>query len=321
MRETARPDRWRGRPATGVPTLDASREANRRRLTMRTFSDKPKSPQQTRSVWSGKHHRWHFGHSREVTPILRSHRMINNQTPQTDSSGSSHQAPETFKDMTGKVDTSQPDEKMRAEISGKGEPENKTNASVPTIDGDVAATPPRLTKKTVSSPIPSACGGFWWEIQWELDKKTTKGGWVVQKVELEYDVKDCSDKPFDAEQTGGLNPGWYPLWEAWQIHKDQQVTAQVEGGDIYDDIFGTLGYGKNTHGSVIVKGTAEFYEGLTLPSSFKLTNDPPASGLPSTKSAPTLSGGTGAVLHNLKATWNCGCNDNTTTMDTKIDTA
>jgi hypothetical protein len=71
----------------------------------------------------------------------------------------------------------------------------------------------------VAGPVGSDCGGFDWTVQWQLDKKTTKGGWVVQKVELLFDVKDCANKAVDSEKAGGLQASWYPLWEAWQINK------------------------------------------------------------------------------------------------------
>jgi hypothetical protein len=204
------------------------------------------------------------------------------------------------------------------EMSGNGGPGTKPDAGVPG-GGGASAAPPKLSKKTVSGPTAGDCGGFNWVVQWELDKKTTKGGWVVQKVELPYDVKDCSDKAVDPTKVGGLQPSWYPLWEAWQINKDQQVTTYAEGGDVVDDTYASPG-GSNTKGTVKVKGTAEFYDGLTLPSSLKVTNKPPTGILPASKSAPTLSGGTGAISHDLNATWDCCSKDKTATNKTKIET-
>ena len=220
---------------------------------------------------------------------------------------------------TGKPPVPLPDEPPWIEMSGNGGPGSKPSGTVPLGGGASAATPPKLNKKTVSGPTDSDCGGFNWAIQWVLDKKTTKGGWVVQKVELPYNVTACDNKAVDPSKVSGLKPSWYPLWEAWQINKDQQVTTYAEGGDVYDDTYASSGPGSDTKGSVMVRGTAEFYDGLTLPSSFKVTNKPPTGILPATNSAPTLSGGTGTLSHNLKATWNC-CSKDKTATKTKIET-
>ncbi len=163
------------------------------------------------------------------------------------------------------------------------------------------SSPPVLKKRTVTGPTNQDCGGFSWVVQWELDQPTTKGGWVVQKVELDSKITDCSGNA----KSGGLDPAWYPLWEAWEIHKNQKVTTYAEGGDVIDDTYGQGPVGDNTKGSISVLGTAEFYDGLALPSSFKVTNKAPTWILPATNSNPSLSGGTGSLAHNLTAKWNC----------------
>ncbi len=175
-----------------------------------------------------------------------------------------------------------------------------------------AAAAPKLTKKTVRGPTAADCGGFQWVVQWQLDRATTLGGWVVQKVELPHDVKDCAGKAVDPGTAGGLDPSWYPVWEAWPINKGQKVTTYAEGGDKDDDTYGSRGPGSATKGTLEVKGTAEFYDGLTLPPDFKVANAAPTWILPATKTAPSLAGGTGAISHNLKATWDCCGADKTT---------
>jgi hypothetical protein len=204
-------------------------------------------------------------------------------------------------------------------ICGNGGPGAKLDAGVGGSGSGAAATLPKLTKKTVTPLTKGDCGKSDWIVQWELDKKTTNGGWIVQKVELPYDVKDCSDKAVDPTKRNGPQPRKFPFWEAWQIHKNQQVTTFAEGGDVNDDDFELVSPGSDTKGSITVQGTVEFYEGLTLPGSFRVTNQPPAYSLPSTKSAPTLSGGTGAISHTLKATWDCCSKDKTATKKTTAD--
>ena len=157
-------------------------------------------------------------------------------------------------------------------------------------------------------------------MQWQLNNKTSKGGWVVQKMELLYHVNDCSNKPVDPTKVGGLKPSWHPYWEAWQINKDQKVTTYAEKGDLEYDTFAQCSPGADTKGTMTQKGTAEFYEGLTLPSTFKVTNKTPGWILPMTTAAPTLSGGTGSISHELKATWDCCSKDKTATKQTTIAT-
>jgi hypothetical protein len=175
-----------------------------------------------------------------------------------------------------------------------------------------AAAIPMLTKSTVKGPTAGDCGMFGWTVQWKLTQKTTKGGWVVQKVELARDVKDSAGKALGPQATPNvLNPAWYPVWEAWQIHRDQDVTTYAEGGDVDDDTYGS-GQAPNTKGTLKVTGTAQFYEGLTLPAAFKVTNKAPTWILPATSSAPALAGGTGTLAHNVTATWDCSGTDKTT---------
>ncbi len=223
--------------------------------------------------------------------------------------------PEAPLQTTGKWG-SLPEEGPWEPMTGNGGPATPNPATGTTPKTTATTASPKLTKKTVSGPTAGDCGGFKWVCQWELDRNTTKGGWVVQKVELPYEVKDCSDKAVDPTKVGGLQPSWYPLWEAWQIHKGQKVTTYAEGGDTEDDTYANSGYSTSTKGSVTVKGTAEFYDGLTLPSAFKVTNKPPTGILPATKASPTLSGGTGGISHDLKATWDCCSKDKTTKIET-----
>jgi hypothetical protein len=198
-------------------------------------------------------------------------------------------------------------------ITGNGGPDAGTKPAVPATPAP--APPPKLTKKS-NPATASDCGGFSWVVQWELDKVTTKGGWVVQKVEVPNAVKDCDGKAIDLETTGGLRPSWYPLWEAWQINRGQKVTTYAETGDTADDTYGSIGYGAKSKGSFTVKGTPEFYDGLSLPSEFKVTNKAPSWILPSTMTAPTLTGGTGPISHSLTATWDCCGADKTTKIVT-----
>jgi Domain of unknown function (DUF4157) len=175
---------------------------------------------------------------------------------------------------------------------------------------------PKLTQKTVSGKAPKGgnCGEFSWTVQWILDNPSPSGGWVVQKVNVNRDVKDC--KGNNVPVSSGLNPAWYPIWEAWQINKGQKVTTYAETGDLDDDGYGSNSQGDGTKGKMEVIGKAEFYEGLTLPPSFKVTNKAPAWILPVTTTDPNLKGGSGGIGHNLTAAWDCCGADKSTKLTT-----
>jgi len=179
----------------------------------------------------------------------------------------------------------------------------------------VAAPPPKLSKTVVSGPTPRDCGGWKWVVQWKLDKPTKTGGWVVQRVDATRDVKDDKDKPVPV--TNGWDPSWTPYWEGWKINAGQSITTYAETGDVEDDTYAGTAGGVNTRGTFTMRGRAEFYEGATLPATMKPTNSAPAWILPFTKTDPSLAGGTGAIDHDLTATWDCTTANKSTTITTK----
>ena len=177
-----------------------------------------------------------------------------------------------------------------------------------------APTPatPTLTKSTVSGPTPSNCGGFSWGVQWSINNASTlTNGWVVQKVDEKRGIKYCNGK-------NKKNPSWYrpsPFWEAWQVRGGRVYvgrTKSLHNADTFSE-----NSHANTKGTIKILGTAEYYDGLTLPTSFKVTNKAPAMSLPMTRSKQTLSGGTGSLAHNLTATWDCCTSNKNTKLTTK----
>lgn len=192
-------------------------------------------------------------------------------------------------------------------------PAPATPAPVPAAT-TAPATPPKLTKSEVSAPAARDCGGWNWVIQWKLDKPTTVGGWVVQRVDAARDVKDAKGKAVPV--TNGWNPKWTPYWEGWEINANQSVTTYAETGDLEDDTYAGTAGGASTKGTFTMRGRAEFYEGAKLPKSMKPTNKAPAWILPFTKTDPKLKGGTGAISHDLTAKWDCTGADTTTTITT-----
>jgi len=178
-------------------------------------------------------------------------------------------------------------------------------------------------------------------VQWQLDKASEKGGWIVQRVDFKVDARELDTskgmlnsamravgakptKAYDLPGKLGVDPAWLTrYWEAWPVKADQSVTTYAKGGDREDDTYAFPSFGPNSRGTVGSVGQAEFHEGLTLPAQFAVTNAAPAWILPITRSQPKLKGGTGAIPHTLSAKWDsiktdaAGKADETTTITTK----
>ncbi len=182
-------------------------------------------------------------------------------------------------------------------------------------DDDEPAAKPTLSFSTVVGPNAFDCGGFRWGAQWSVNGATdTTNGWVVQKVEINVNVKDADDNDVDIAAKGSLNTSWYPLWEAWQVREGVVYIGRLKSTH-NADTYGSPAVGEGTKGSLQVKGTAEYYDDLTLPASFTVSSAAPTWALPATKSTPTLTGGTGSLDHSLTATWDCTTGtDKTTTI-------
>ena len=87
----------------------------------------------------------------------------------------------------------------------------------------------------------------------------------MQGVETAFDVKDDKGTKVDVKAKSGVDPANWPLWELWEVNKNQKVTTYAEGGDTADDTYGMPTMGAKTKGSITIKGAAEFYEGLARP--------------------------------------------------------
>ncbi|HWW61532.1 MAG TPA: hypothetical protein VN181_09205 [Thermoanaerobaculia bacterium] len=151
------------------------------------------------------------------------------------------------------------------------------------------------------------CGAFRWVTQWKLGSRSLKGGWVVQHVAgFAHNITICGEdhKPFTPTNESFWEPSSFPFWEAWRVDEGENVTKDAVRGDREDDSYSPLG-APNTEGSLTISARSEFYEGLTLPPAFRVDAKSPARDLPTTRSNPSLSGGTGAVAHNVRASWNC----------------
>jgi hypothetical protein len=104
---------------------------------------------------------------------------------------------------------------------------------------------------------------------WNLSKKSKSGGQIVQEIT----TTDKSGKQTDH------------YWEAWPVDKGKQSTRYVDKGlySDYDDAF------SNNAPGTTVKASARYYDGLTLPDTFKVGGDPSSGILYSTTEDPHLS--------------------------------
>ncbi len=170
--------------------------------------------------------------------------------------------------------------------------------------------PTSLTKTTVAGPTGSASGGWDWTVQWKLSNPSPAGGWVIQRVNVSGTVTGSG---------GNVATGWesyVPYWEAWKINAGKTITTYAEGGDVMDDTFSNPGYSADTKGNLTEAGTAVFYEGQALPSSFSVRTGHPAGILPVATADPGLSGGTSPLTHNLTARWDPAGGSTATTITT-----
>jgi hypothetical protein len=205
--------------------------------------------------------------------------------------------------LSGKMGASPPSETESPPITGRRSaepPPRLTKSTVAETGGGVAATGTGF--KTVHPAKGLKNGSFSWTVQWELDKPSTAGGWIVQGVSTNFDVKNAGGTKVEPS-TKGVDTSWWPMWEAWKVNPGQKVTTYAQDGDLDDDTYGMPSMGDHTKGEIKVNGTAEFYEGLTLPPAFKVTNQAPAWVLPMSKTSQTLAGGTGPIDHSIVATW------------------
>jgi RHS repeat-associated protein len=164
------------------------------------------------------------------------------------------------------------------------------------------------------------CGEYWWEIAWRIGPATanTKGGWVIQEVNISWDVYDrrgLSVEPISAK--GKKNPQHY--WEAWYIPANTdrpQNTRWTPYGNAPDIDRFSWGEEPCTQGAVYWGASAVFYHGLSphaVTSQMQLGNpDTMAGGLWSTTDNPNqnssvFSGKTpsSSYAHALSISWDC----------------
>jgi RHS repeat-associated protein len=144
--------------------------------------------------------------------------------------------------------------------SGASDKNQKTNVTTPTATSNnmaAALSHQVLTYVQWSDPERGSQGVVEWDVTWQLSQPSQSGGYVVQEMLL---TGRSSNNP------GGNGTAHY--WEAWRIMAGATQTPSIAAGlSQWDDSFKV---GPQTgSGSITWRGSARFYEGLILPSTFK----------------------------------------------------
>jgi hypothetical protein len=177
-------------------------------------------------------------------------------------------------------------------------------------------SPPTLSKITVpgGGPTTGPRGEHCWIVQWRLSWDSPHGGWIIQRLDVIGAISKADGTPVPTHVDG-----MEPYWEAWQVNPNAYVTTTAEVGDVKDDTYDDKSYEPKTKGTVAIRGASEFYEGLTLPSSFKVDRTKPSGDAPFTNSDPgRLKGGTGKIDHDLTTAWDATGGDDTTTITRQL---
>ena len=123
--------------------------------------------------------------------------------------------------------------------------------------------PLTLKAKTVSKAT-LANGSKDWTIRWELSKPSPNGGIIIQHVTMTY--------------TGFT----HQYWEAWNVPQGSQYTDWIADVPNTDDQW-TVSI---ADGFISQSGSASYYDGVSMPPTFKAGNVPNAGDLPSTYEDP-----------------------------------
>jgi hypothetical protein len=156
----------------------------------------------------------------------------------------------------------------------------------------------------------TACGVANWQVTFSVGTPSPMGGWIVQKITLNRDVKRCNNESVP------INPNPLIFWEAWPVKANSTLPLYRQDQGVYldgvfypqvityDDLFRvpfscTVGFDNIT-------GVAKFFPGLTLPPTFSQHSGIiPAGILHATTEPPDFWNETGAIPHRLMATWDC----------------
>jgi len=166
----------------------------------------------------------------------------------------------------------------------------------------VAGQNPRINT-LYGGPTDDGCGGVTWMVEFELPKKAENDGWIIQRVDRRYDIRNADGTVWKPT----LNAPKTTYWEAWPVKKGDTKTSTrydaTADGKTYDDVFDQP-IRTGTKGEFQVTALVRFYE-VTLPADFiKQNPNTRAEDLRSTTTRPSFWDATGTT-HNLTISWDC----------------
>jgi Domain of unknown function (DUF4157) len=167
--------------------------------------------------------------------------------------------------------------------------------------GGAGKAPASMSIANVTGPTAADCGGFSWQVNFNLPSASPAGGYFVQDVKVTRSPTDCAGTATAACKLS------HHFWESWRVKPGATQDELVDNGTYtFADQFSLSPCGVDSKGSFDFAGSVSFYEGLALPASFIASNPATIAGaLPSTATDPKLAGGTPALTHSIAGTWDC----------------
>jgi hypothetical protein len=176
---------------------------------------------------------------------------------------------------------------------------------------------PKIVPNTTNKdriPIGGSSGSVSWSVQFEIpDEHKGKNGWIIQRVRIEFDVRDVNDEPISEERLQEivnkdlkvLRSGY---WEAWEFDGKKvvwngPVSSMQPLNRTSGDMYFTPDFGAGTKGTIRFIGEVKAFPGK-LPPNMKEVMGSPAGALPySPKEPPGWDNGQQGVPHILAFTW------------------
>ena len=175
-----------------------------------------------------------------------------------------------------------------------------------------------VTSQRIAGPRgrgrPGPWGDFGYTINWLVSPKAVKAprgsglsndSWIVQHVQVTFDVKDKNGNPVKHP----ADDGNWDYWEAWYVGPGKRSPGGG-GGKARDDWFSIFGGPKDTQGRIVFRATAQFYPNTTLPATFRFNNpNTHAGSLRSTTDANPMAGlqprSFPPTYHGVVVEWDC----------------
>jgi|GEM_PF-6944951 len=165
----------------------------------------------------------------------------------------------------------------------------------------------QLSYKTIVAPQVAKYGQLKrWTVQWMLSEASRGGGYIVQSINVTFEVEDCSGKKIKHP----ADTGKWNYSELWRVNKGQRITEYAETGDLNDDTYSIPGAGPCTKGSVTMTGKARFHDYLNqIPQDYKSNNSDTYAGILPASPGPSMIVtlyASAEISHTIKLKWD-GC--------------